>query len=349
MKQFLHLRKLLCSMLIIVFALSTITAQEIIFVYNPGVIDATTGVSPELPTITLLEEAGYTVHPFTTFVLADATQEQLDSLGSADLIYIGRAVGSANFQSPSKELWHAISTPVMTGNMWGLRNNRMNWFNTDGCSNIDDPLDAVFTGEIWGDDQVFEGLTGAIDWWTGPYSTINVTDAGNGQVLATKSASGSTTDNQVIFARFESYSEFYEGSVDMPSGPRTYLGSASDNMLNADAQKIYNYLGFTEQTNKIFLNEVAIMTGVYVPPVGIKQKQNPKLSVFPVPANDHLMVEMDNLKKVDVMDISGKYVASYTANSKKLSMDVSNLRSGIYFLKISNNNGDTRIRKITKN
>ncbi|MFA9390363.1 MAG: T9SS type A sorting domain-containing protein [Prolixibacteraceae bacterium] len=344
MKKNLPLKSFLLILLAIVINSTSLFAQEIIFVYASATVDVLTGEPADMQGIRLLEEAGYTVHPWTSLDITTFTDEQLDSLENTDLIYIGRSVQSGNFDPGKKELWNAISTPMMTGAMWALRSTKMNWFETADCSNIDDPVDAVFQGDILEEDEVFEGLSGTIDWWTGPYSTINVSDAGNGQVLAR-----SSDDLYVLFVRFEADTEFYPGSIDEPAGPRTFFGSGSDNLLDADGNKIFNYLGYSEDVMKVFLNEVAIMTGVFEPQVGVK-KLDVKLkpSVYPVPTLDNLVVEMDNLKKVDVIDLTGKTVATYTAESKKLSMDVSSLNKGIYFLKISDNKGDTSIRRFTK-
>ena len=343
MKRKVHLLNYFMLVLVVVLNFSTLLAQEIVYVYDPGRIDAITGENPDIPTIRLLEENGYTVHHFTTLALSSATPEQIDSLNSADLIFIGRAVGSTNFESPNKELWNAISAPIITQNMWALRSNRMNWFNSADCANIDVPLDEVFQGEIWTDDPVFEGLSGITDWWTGPYSTINVTDAGNGEVLATK-----TGDNYVLFARFESFVEFYDGSVDMPEGQRVYFGSASDNMLDEEGNNIFNYLGFTEGIKKVFLNEIANLTGIFEPVnTGFNRKNMlESLSVYPIPASTTLNIEMTNLKNVDVIAFSGKVVASVLAQGSKTVIDLSGLKKGVYYLKISDINNDNVIKKV---
>jgi len=343
MKRKVHLLNYFALVLVVVLNFGTLLAQEIVYVYDPGRIDAVSGENPDIPIIRVLEENGYTVHHFTSLALSSATQEQIDSLNSADLVFIGRAVGSANFESPNKELWNAISAPVITQNMWALRSNRMNWFNSADCANIDVPLDEVFQGEIWTDDPVFEGLSGIVDWWTGPYSTINVTDAGNGEVLATK-----TGDNYVLFARFESFVEFYEGSVDIPEGQRVYFGSASDNMLDEEGNNIFNYWGFTEDVKKVFLNEIANLTGIFEPVnTGFNRKNMlESLSVYPIPATSIVNIEMDNLKSVDVIAYSGKVVTTAPAMGNKLVLDVSSLKKGAYFLKITDNNNDNVIKKV---
>ncbi len=343
MKKNLPFNRILFLMLALALQTS-LFAQEIVFVYNPATVDAVSGENADQPTVALFEEQGYTVNLFPIIDITTATAEQLDSLNNADLVYIGRAITSGNFDLGAKaDAWNAITAPMMVPSMWALRNTKMNWFNSADCANIDSSLTYTFKGDIIQDDPVFKDLTGTVDWWSGPYSTINVTDAGNGQVLATKSGEG-----YVLFARFEANVEFYSGSVSMPAGPRTFFSSSSDNML-IDGNKYYNYLGFTEPIKKVFLNEVASMLGVFDPDAVKEHSRNLNASIYPVPATDQLVVEMENLKKVDMIDLSGRQVASYETVGEKISMNIGNLNKGVYLLKISNAKGETLVKKITRN
>jgi len=344
MKKNLLFGHILMLMLALVLQSASLSAKQIVFVYNPATIDAVTGENADQPTVKLFEEQGYTVNLFPIIDITTATPEQLDSLNKADLVYIGRAVTSGNFDlGPKADAWNSISAPMMVPSMWALRNTKMNWFNTADCANIDVDPGTIFTGDILMEDPVFKGLSGTVDWWDGPYSTINTADAGNGQVLAAKNGEG-----YVLFVRFEPDVEFYTGSVSIPSGPRTFFSSASDNMT-IDGNKYYNYLGFTEPIKKVFLNEVASMMGVFNPESIKNSRLNISASVYPVPADDQIIVEMDNLQKVDMIDLSGRTVASFDAKAEKVIMNTSNLNKGVYMLKISNNKGETLVKKITKN
>jgi hypothetical protein len=343
MKKKLLIRNLFFILMIVPLLSTGLKAQTIVYVYDPSRIDAVTSENPDIPVMKLFEEKGYTVTPFPTYVISSATTDEMGILNDADLIFIGRAVGSANFSSPNKELWHAIEKPIMTCNMWALRSSRMNWFNIDQCSNIDDPMDSIFKANIVKEDAVFEGQKGPVDWWKGHYSTIDATDAGNGEVLATKSGNGS-----FLFVRFKANQEFYSGSVDIPAGPRVFFGSPSDNLKDENGNNIFNYLGFSEKIQKVFLNEVARLTGVFHP-ISIRSsivKKSP--SVYPVPAKNILTVELENLNKVNICDLAGQIILSYSANNKKMTFDVSTLKSGIYLLQINDKSGNIAVKKFIK-
>lgn len=59
-------------------------------------------------------------------------------------------------------------------------------------------------------------------------------------------------------------------------------------------------------------------------------------SVYPNPVSSRLMIDLnENLKFVEVYSVSGKFIGSYN----QASIDVSNLSSGLYLLKIYNNKG----------
>lgn len=342
MKKNLLVKTSIVLLLTVLFLSGNVYAQQIVFVYEPNVIDETTGESPEAPMMALFEEQGYEVVPFTTFTISNATEEELNQLDEADLIYIGRAVPSTNFQSPNKEIWHTISAPIMTGNMWGLRSNRINWFESEACANIDE-AEAVVSGDILTEDPVFEGLEGTVEWWYGNYSTINIDNAGNGEVLATTSDNG-----YVLFARWEEGVEFYDGAGEEPAGERVFIGCGNDNMTNDSGQKVWNYLGFSDDIKQVFLNEVARLLGVF-DPVGVDNKAGLQASVYPVPANNRLTIKMENLSNVKVMDLSGRSLSTFDADDNKITVDVSNLNTGLYLLQISDVNGNSITKRISKN
>lgn len=341
MKTNFYIKQLVVLFLFSVLITGKLFAQpaDIVYVYDPGVIDATTGENPDVPMMRLLEEQGYTVFPFTTFNLSTATEEQLDSLNNADLVYAGRAIGSTNFADANKALWHAIQAPVITSNMWALRSNRMNWYESETCENINDTTSVVTAEIIEIDDIVFDGVETPLEWWTGNYSQI-IAEGGNGEVLATNIDNGA-----ILFERFESYEEFYPGSVDMPEGERVFFGSAGDEATDADGNKIYNYLGFTEPVKQIFLNEIARLTGTLK--VGVDNKPELSISVYPNPAVDQITVEMANMAKVEILDLTGKQIRTIEANVERLTFDVSDLNAGIYLIKVSDINNGAISKKVT--
>ncbi len=236
-------------------------AKVIILVYDSTRIDVVTGINPDLPMKDVFEAEGYVVYPMALPTISTATPGQIDSLNNADVIYIGRAINSGNFSSPNKEIWHEITTPIITTSLWALRNSRMNWFNSGSAANTDTADDAVFQANITQpNDPVFEGIASPVDWWIGSYSTIAATDAGNGTVMATKA-----DDNTVLFARWQAFIPFYEGTTEAPAAERVFFGSSSDNKKDSLGNNMYNYFGFTDPIKEVFFKELARLANLEKP------------------------------------------------------------------------------------
>lgn len=156
---------------------------------------------------------------------------------AADVVVMGRNIGSADVAA-AEEVWDAVERPVLTMNMWGLRENRANWVPAGiGCENINgDTL--VVNGIIQNDDAVFGGLTDTINWWNGSFSSF-VPDsarvaAGNGTLMI------ESEDLRPLFMRWKANTEFYPGAGHAPSHVRSFMGMGNDNDDPA------NYFGFSD-------------------------------------------------------------------------------------------------------
>ncbi|WP_052600053.1 T9SS type A sorting domain-containing protein [Aureispira sp. CCB-QB1] len=80
--------------------------------------------------------------------------------------------------------------------------------------------------------------------------------------------------------------------------------------------------------------------------VGIEDiESSENISLYPNPASNIVMIEMDNLQSVKVVDVQGKEVLKST-NSK---IDISALKIGMYFVQITSNNGTIATKKLLKN
>ena len=58
--------------------------------------------------------------------------------------------------------------------------------------------------------------------------------------------------------------------------------------------------------------------------------------IFPNPTDGELNISLDGLKRVEILDVNGKLVMQSDANGKMLKMNVSELASGLYFVKSYN-------------
>jgi len=184
-------RKITRCILLMVFCMGTVIHAQskgtIVFtiVQDTVKIDPETGEYPDMPYIYALENAGYEVIRFYNAALSTAEQATLDTLYNANLIVMGRSTPSLDY-GDHKYAWNEITTPILCLEMWALRNNRLNWFNTQSIASLT-AEDTVYNATIEvPDDPVFEGLDTSVPmpWATGPIDVLGTDDAGNGIVLA---------------------------------------------------------------------------------------------------------------------------------------------------------------------
>ncbi|MBE0653899.1 MAG: choice-of-anchor J domain-containing protein [Bacteroidales bacterium] len=83
--------------------------------------------------------------------------------------------------------------------------------------------------------------------------------------------------------------------------------------------------------------------------VGINDNYGLNLRVYPNPAMDNLRIEASgNLAGARLYSLSGILVKEITQNATSLSMDISNLSSGSYILKIETGEGESLVKRIMK-
>lgn len=71
--------------------------------------------------------------------------------------------------------------------------------------------------------------------------------------------------------------------------------------------------------------------------------ESKQISVYPVPVQDVVIIEGDNVSSVLLMDISGRAIKIFRDNK---TLNLSGYSSGVYYLKIKNREGENFIRKI---
>ncbi len=184
--------------------------------------------------------------------ISAAGQDTIDMLNAADLIIVGRSPNSGNFDSPDKEVWNALTAPMIVNSQWKVRSSRLNWFESTGAYHEDNGPERAFGVTTLPDDPAFEGVSLAGDsvpWCLPPHDFIRVDSAINGTVVATYNG------NSPLLVRFEADTEFYPGSVDMPAAPRSYFGFGNDNTGWP------NFFPLTMQGQQIYLNEISHLLG----------------------------------------------------------------------------------------
>jgi len=205
-----------------------------------------------------LKEKGFNVTTYYNGSLSTASQEDIDMLNAADLVIIGRSGSSSDFDGADKITWNELTVPLILNSQWAARNNRLNWFDNDGNpvaynpgggeminAQIKQPDDEVF-------DEVTLGEDNSLSWLNTPVNLLYVSTTPNGEVLAESevAAGGNPGAGAMLYVRFEANEEFYAGSGDTPSGPRTYFG------FGADEGGTSYYWQLTDETKVVYFEEI---------------------------------------------------------------------------------------------
>ena len=75
-----------------------------------------------------------------------------------------------------------------------------------------------------------------------------------------------------------------------------------------------------------------------VPTLGIDSVEDNFLEIYPIPSQNFLVIRQNTyIKKVELFNIIGQIINKYITNSKEIRIDTSNLKSGIYLMRINDN------------
>jgi photosystem II stability/assembly factor-like uncharacterized protein len=127
-------------------------------------------------------------------------------------------------------------------------------------------------------------------------------------------------------------------------------GHPSSSTLKNPPAIIYNSPGAYDVTlvvSSAFGTSTLVKTKyVYVGNVGINDLNQNAVTVFPNPVKDFLTIQANSeIKEIYVYCVTGQLMIDQTANSKKVTLNVSGLKTGIYSLKAILDNG-TIIKKV---
>ena len=79
------------------------------------------------------------------------------------------------------------------------------------------------------------------------------------------------------------------------------------------------------------------------PNVGIAPVEDAQVAIYPNPATDKVSIHADNIVRVEVLDVTGRIVATTTQNE----VNISNLDNGVYMFRVITANGTT-LQKVVK-
>ena len=235
---------------LLMLCVSTFAAKkEVVFVRGAG------NYNDSLTIAAIANYAGGSVYNVTELLKSAIEQSDLAQLNAADVVIMGRNCSSWDIAG-AMGVWDSITCPVISMNMWGLRNSRAKWMD-DGTVNFGGAAGDTLTGVIVAsDDAVFDGISSdTVDWWFDRYNVFSIKNGGNGEVLA------QTLDSVPLFVRWEAGVEFYPGAGHFPLAERVFIGCGDDGSG-------VNYFGFSDAGKEVFFNEllrVGSITDVEIP------------------------------------------------------------------------------------
>jgi hypothetical protein len=359
MKKFVQLRLLAVLAFALFFAMS-LTAQEVskqvVYVWTANKADDNNGVHPSQVIVEMIEtQLNYTVTVLPKTNIADYTEDDMAMLQNADLVILDRGIGSFNWNNVDNRVkWNTVTTPILSMNMYATRWGNLGWFETNDVVGYGSAVDAIEATVLKPEDPIFEGVTLDADnmfaIWQGSTPElleVDIDDPDSGEHVIILERPGADLP-LTIMTRFAANVPFSaQAGALTPPAPRTHFAMGRD----AGGQFPYNYFNYTEDGKKVFMAEVKRMAelGGTDPGTNVNAPAQLSARIFPNPASNNLFVQMNNLKKAEVWDLTGKLVYSAAANGFEVKFDISALNQGIYLVKAIDSSNNVVVRKIAKN
>lgn len=193
----------------------------------------------------------------------------------------------------------------------------------------------------------FEGISSSIAYWNTP-AGINFTFKNAGSSNAANVVATLSTDNNNI-------SIDGQGTSSSETYPTLQANSSESKLFNIGTLQAFNTRTVVDFTftvsdgNSIVECPVRLM---YVPansPVSISSNEVGKLVLYPNPASEQLRIENDKvIETLEVIDITGKCISKHRVGSNNCEINVNNLASGMYFIRIMDKNQQFSIKKFIK-
>ncbi len=119
----------------------------------------------------------------------------------------------------------------------------------------------------------------------------------------------------------------------------------SNEEFDYETQTEYNIYVKAEDAGELSFEKAFIISVNDVIETGISDINENKISTYPSPVKNNLTIQTpeENSYKIDIYDITGQLKVTKTFNSQKFSIDLSNIKAGIYILSVSYGN-----EKVTK-
>lgn len=149
----------------------------------------------------------------------------------------------------------------------------------------------------------------------------------------------------LLFSSF-TLTAFAQQSVNASGGNAGGIGGSASYSIGQIVYKTYSGSNGSEAQGVQQAFEISVLGENHFPEIELQ------LEIYPNPTNDilNLMIENRNFNQLEysLFDISGKTLILGKPNGNQTNIDMSNYQTGIYFLKIYENNNEIKTFKIIK-
>lgn len=177
-----------------------------------------------------------------------------------------------------------------------------------------------------------------------PYETshpgrVKVIQVGYSDVYTCTSLKSWQTNNNFTYQIFDKGNaevEYY-GGMGMPT---IVITGGTEGKIE------YKKLGYAPSDN----NAMKTVIDNLLATTGVKDVKSYKAQIYPMPFNESLNVKIEDARvsNISLIDITGKTVASWVEPNLDAPLETSAIKQGVYFIKITLNNGDFITKKLIK-
>lgn len=139
--------------------------------------------------------------------------------------------------------------------------------------------------------------------------------------------------------------------AELSSGGWTWASSGSIDLTSFSGENIYIAFKYISTASEATTWEVDDIQILAYNNVGINENLNNACNIYPNPANDIINIELNNnsYSIINIISIDGKIVMEKNIENANQKFDVSNLKSGIYFIRLTNANNNNIVKKLIIN
>ncbi|MFZ5553051.1 MAG: M28 family peptidase [Bacteroidota bacterium] len=125
---------------------------------------------------------------------------------------------------------------------------------------------------------------------------------------------------------------------------------SNPNYHTVNDRVMYFNVPYYEKMSKLAVASIATMAVPYTS-TSVAEEEKNSYSLYPNPVSDALFIRSDNKYPVtgaEICDISGRVLAQYAVKSNAISLDVSQLPEGLYFVRLLSERGQEVMRFVKK-